>query len=1015
MFALLDVKSSYSFLDGVMSVQDIVKTAHSFNYAALAINDLDNLHNLMELKMYAEKYNIKPIYSLRVELTEPDPITYLLYAKDNQAYLDLLEYSSLLNSDDYENSFNELAKFSQNAVVIIYGEGGIIESEQVNTKAYLELYQAKLKDFYIGISNNSSNKWKIDNDELKLLCHSLKIETVALPKVDFLEEADKDLKKLSTALKYNRPFNDHANYVNEKNFFLSKELIERFYDQADIDNTIVIANKCNVNFNTLEKAKLPKFASPNNLASEDYLVSLCVKGLELRRNNQVSYEYSERLKYELSIINQMGFADYFLIVYDIILFARKNDIYVGPGRGSSAGSLVAYVLGITHIDPIENSLLFERFLNPERISLPDIDIDFPDNRRQDIIDYVVSKYGYDHVAQIVTFGTFAARQALRDVGKALMIPSYKLDALSNLIKESKQTTLADTYKYSNKFKKEIDNDNKLSQLYKLASKLEGLNRHTSIHAAGIVLSADSIYKHVPIIRRADTSVSQYSMNYLEELGLNKIDLLGLRNLAIIAEVASSIENFEILKIPLNDQKTFELLQSGDTAGIFQLESYGMSKLIKDMGPSKYTELVAAIALYRPGPVKNIPTFLENRKDPSKIVYMHKKLEPILAETYGVIVYQEQIMQIAQVMANFSLAKADIMRKAMASKQADLLVSMREEFILGSLKMGYTKTLAVQIYDLIEEFSNYGFNKAHSYAYGLIAYQMAYLKANHYLEFYLALLNGSLGADSKTSEYVQASKQVGINIFGPNINYSQNEYIKSNNSILFPLSSIKGIGKAIVNKLLAERSQGLFTDYFDFIARSNLIGISKGIVEALIYAGALDLFDYNRTTMISMLDQAYMYANLVKVDVEPVRLDFDIVSKPQMRKLAKDSFKEMEMEKHYLGLYLSTHPISEYKESINYQGDSILSVKQSKRTRNLLGLVKKVKTHRTKYGDLMAFIALDDETSSIDIVLMPNVYKLVADDLKIDQYVTISGKINQKDSILVDRIEIRKWVIRCIKF
>lgn len=1006
MFAALDIKSAYSFLDGTMSIKDIVSTAKSFNYSAIAVNDVHTLHGAMALKLECERHNIKPIFSLRVTLAEHDHITYLLYAKNNEGYYDLLEYSSLLESQNTDVTYEMMIKYTNNCIVVVYGEGGIIESNQVDTLAYLNLYKKTLQDFYIGISNNNSNKWKVDNDNLKLLCYGLDVKTVALPKIEFKDAEAIDVKRLFVAMKHNRSFNDHQNYVNEKNYFLSLKEIETYYDSEDIKNSIEIANKCNVNFETMPKAVLPKFETPNNVSSEDYLNSLTIAGLKRRLNNDVSREYLERLKYELSVINSMGYADYFLIVYDTILYARNNDIYVGPGRGSSASSLVAYVLGITHIDPIENGLLFERFLNPERISLPDIDIDFPDDRRAEIIDYVMNKYGNEHVAQIVTYGTFAARQSLRDVGKALNIPNYKLDQLSKMISSVPNTTLEMTYHDNPKFMKMIEDEASLRNLYALASRIEGLPRHTSLHAAGIVMSKEKLVRHVPLSQLNDgTLVTQFSMNYLEDLGLNKIDFLGLRNLSIIAEISSNLENFDIFKIPLDDKKTFELLSKGDTSGIFQLESYGMTKLFKDLKPNQYTDIVAAIALYRPGPVKNIPAFLENRKNPSSIKYIHDDLSEILNDTYGIIIYQEQIMQIAQLMANFSLAKADILRKAMSSKQSDLLHSLREEFIENSVRNGYTRKIAVEIYDLIEEFSNYGFNKAHSYAYGLIAYQMAYLKANHYLEFYLALLNGVIGSPIKTSEYVSASKKVSINIFGPNINFSQTKFIKSNNSILFPLLSIKGIGKAVANKILEERSKGQFTDFFDFIARANLVGLSKANLEALIYSGALDTFKHNRTTMIESLDQALMYANLVKVDAKELTLDFDIISKPQIIKYESDKFKELEKEKEYLGFYLSTHPIEQKKRDMEYDGDNIKEVKDKRRSRYLLVYVTKVKTHRTKFGDLMAFVEVVDENDTIDLVVMPNIYKLVEESLKVNKYVVVGGKIDRKDSILVDTLEV----------
>lgn len=1006
MFAILDVKSAYSLFNGTMSIKDIVKTAKEFGYNAVAVNDLNTLSGLMELKKYASVYDIQPLFSLRLTIKEQDDLTYLLYAKNNEGYKSLVRLSTKLSSIDNDLSFNDLVSYTNDTVVIVYGEGGIIEHEGIDTNYYLDLFKENFKDFYIGISNNTSNKWKVDNERLKIMCGLKEIKTVALPKVEFKSIDDVEVKRLYVAMAESKQFYDHSIYVNEKNFFLSVDQIKKYYSQDDIDTTIEIANKSLINFNTIEKAKLPTYKNNANASSEEYLSSLCAKGLQLRLNNQVTLEYSQRLKYELKVINEMGFADYFLIVYDFILYARRSNIYVGPGRGSSAGSLVAYVLGITHIDPIKYGLLFERFLNPERISLPDIDIDFPDNKRGEIIDYVSNKYGSDRVAHIITFGTFAAKQSIRDVGKALNIPTYQLDKISKMIPNQPKIKLADVYSKNLNFRKLIDESKNHQTLYRLASKIEGLPRHSSLHAAGIVLSDKPLVNYVPLLEvEEDLNVTQYSMDYLEDLGLNKMDFLGLRNLAIIASVTDSIKDFDIMKIPLDDAKTFKLIGDGKTSGIFQLESYGMSKLLVEMKPYKFTDIVAAIALYRPGPMENIPTYLKRRFKKDEISYLHKDLIPILEETYGIIVYQEQIMQIAQKMANFSMARADILRKAMSDKNAKALHSLREEFILGSLKNNYLKKDAIEVYNLIEKFANYGFNKAHSVAYSLIAYQMAYLKSNYKFEFYLALLNSVIGGAKKTSEYVVECRRENIKVVKPNINYSVDKFIKHQDTILFPLSAIKGVGKLVSEKIINERTNGLFKDYFDFIARANVLKINRNVIEALIYAGALDIFNYNKTTMIKMLDQAFMYANLVKVDAEEVSLDFNIVSKPQMIKEKSDRFYELEQEKESLGFYLSTHPISNYKDSLNYRGDTIVEVKKKRHTNDLLVYVLSIRKHRTKNGHMMAFVKSSDESDNIDLVVMPNIYKNIEESLQPETYVRISGRIDRKDSILVNSLKV----------
>lgn len=1006
MFAILDVKSAYSLFDGTMSVKNIVISAVKKGYSAVAINDLNTLFALMEFKKEAQENNIQALFSLRVKIQEQNNLTYLLYAKNNKGYLDLLQLSTALLSEKKALSYNEMLNYIDDCVVVVYGEGGIIENDEIDTSRYLNLFKSTLKDFYIGISNNSSNKWKVDNDKLKQVCKSRQIKTVALPKVEFNTAKDVDVKRLYVAMKNNRLYSDHNNYVNEKNYFLDLKTIKKYYDKEDIDNTIEIANKCQVNFNTLKKAKLPKFENPANVSSEKYLSSLCIMGLNKRLNKMVTYEYSNRLKYELNVINEMGFSDYFLIVYDFILFARKNNILVGPGRGSSASSLVAYALGITHIDPIKYGLLFERFLNPARISMPDIDIDFPDNKRSQVIDYVSNKYGKNQVAHIITFGSFAAKQSIRDVGKALNIPTYQLNRISNMIPNQAKIKLNDVYNSNMQFKKMIDDDSKFQLLFQLAKKIEGLPRHTSLHAAGIVLADQKLVNYLPLMEvEGQYNVTQFSMEYLEELGLNKMDFLGLRNLTIIANVIENIENFNIFEIPLDDIKTYKLIAAGETTGIFQLESYGMTKLLKQLKPRKFNDIVAAIALYRPGPMENIPDFLKGRFNNEEITYIHSDLEEILKETYGIIVYQEQIMQIAQKMASFSLAKADILRKAMSDKNAQALGSLREEFILESRKNNYLKKDAVKVYNLIEKFANYGFNKAHSVAYSLIAYQMAYLKANHYFEFYISLLNSVIGGPSKTREYVLECRRRNILIFKPNINFSQNQFIQHKQGILFPLLAIKGIGKLVCDKIIDERNKGKFIDFFDFIARVNAIKIKRNIIENLIYAGALDSFGHNRTTMIEGLDQALMYADLVKVDAEETTLDFNIVSKPKLIKNKEDELFELEKEKEVLGFYLSTHPIVKRKKDLNYQGDQVSEVKKTKTTNNLLIYVTAVKQHRTKNGKLMAFLKSNDETDSIDLVIMPNLYENLEEKLISGTYILISGKIDRRESILVNNLKL----------
>ena len=590
-----------------------------------------------------------------------------------------------------------------------------------------------------------------------------------------------------------------------KRYFRSKEEMVELYDEDDLAASDKIAQMCHVEMK-FPKAILPKFKNRYGMSSEEFLRRLCHKGLEKRMQYQkIPSVYEQRLRYELDVIISMGYADYFLIVWDFIRFAKTQDIYIGPGRGSAAGSLVAYCLGITHADPIRYHLLFERFLNPERVSMPDIDTDFPDDRRDEVIAYVHDLYGEHHVSHIITFNTLAAKQVLRDVGKAMQVAPRQIDLLCKLVPNRPKVTLQDAYQERVKFKQMINSGEQMRKLFAIALQLEGLPRHSSLHAAGIILSNEDISNVCPLIDVDEgMCATQFTMEYLEELGLIKMDFLGLRNLTIIDEIVHQInakeKRLDIMHIPLDDAKTYQLIRSVDTVGVFQLESEGMKNLIRKMKPTCFEDIVATVALFRPGPMENIPRYLECRTHPEKVDYLHPDLKSILENTYGVMIYQEQVMQIAQTMAGFSLGKADNLRKAISKKKGKELQSLREDFVEGAKQKGYEESLAIRVYELIMKFANYGFNRSHSVAYGMIAYQMAYLKANAPLYFFTALLNSVIGSETKTSEYVFEARKRHIEILLPSVNQSSNQYEIEGNALRFPLVGIKGIGNAVSNEM-----------------------------------------------------------------------------------------------------------------------------------------------------------------------------------------------------------------------
>ena len=651
-------------------------------------------------------------------------------------------------------------------------------------------------------------------------------------------------------------------------------------------------------------------------------------------------------------------------------------------------------------------------MNPERISMPDIDTDFPDNRRDEVIRYVEELYGKHRVSHIITFNTLAAKQVLRDVGKAMEINPRQIDRLCKLVPNVLKATLDFAYHNEPRFKEIINNGETMGRLYAVARKLEGLPRHASLHAAGIVFSNEDIEQVCPLID-VDEGVcaTQFTMEYLEELGLIKMDFLGLRNLTIIDEIvqhinAASDQKLDIMHIPLDDPKTYALIRAVDTVGVFQLESEGMKNLIRKMQPKSFEDIVATIALFRPGPMENIPEYLDRRAHQEKVDYIHPSLQPILQNTYGIMIYQEQIMQVAQTMAGFTLGKADNLRKAISKKKGEELQKMREEFIQGALQKGYTEALAQRVYALIMKFANYGFNRSHSVAYGMIAYQLAYLKANAPLYFFNSLLNSVIGSETKTSEYVFEARKRRIQILLPDVNRSCNQYVIEENALRFPFVGIKGIGSAVSSQIVEERKKkGQFRDFFDFTARMNGNKIGKKTIEILIYAGALDCFKFARASLMASLDDALRYADLVKIeDVDQVLFDFDLVSKPAMTVVKDNAAIRAEKEKEAIGFYLSRHPIADVRSKMGRELPVLVSLPKHKgRYVKFVCLIDRCRQYRTKNGDMMMFVVGSDETGKFDLVCMPNIYRQHADDLVKGTYLYVEGIVDKETSCLVKKL------------
>lgn len=980
MYTPLSIKTNYSLLSSLIDIHELIEFAKEKNIKSLAITD-DNLCGMMEFYKECKKNNMKPIIGLEIKL-ENDYL--YLYAKDYIGYQSLIKLSTI--QSERIITIEDILNYHKNTVIII-------PIEYQNTYMVLKDH---LDDIYLSYKNKQEEK------EARLLTSKVVFISPAL----YLSKQDSDY------LKYLYMIRDGKTIASEQLDYdiLDKELkTENLYELSSNEGlfeTTKIADLCNFEWPEAELL-LPIFTETNGLSSHEYLVNLSKAGLNRRLGNKVSKTYQERLTYELDIIEKMGFSNYFLVVYDFIKYAKKNKILVGPGRGSGAGSLVCYSIGITDIDPIQYDLLFERFLNPERISMPDIDTDFPDIYRDQVIEYVISKYGMKRVSGIVTFGTLAAKQAIRDVSRVLNVPAYQVDLISKRIPAFTKEKLKDFYQKDLEFKKLIDSDSKLQMMFQIACRIEGFPRHTSSHAAGIIMCKKDLDEVIPLIKNNDMYLSGFTMEYLEELGLLKMDFLGLKTLTTIMNIMDDIkkgENIEIdfNNIPLDNPEVLNLFKKADTTGVFQFESTGMRNFLRNLKPDSFEDIFAAIALFRPGPAQNIDSYIRRKEKQEEITYLDSSLEPILKSTKGIIIYQEQIIQIANTYAGYTLGEADILRRAMSKKKMDVLKQEEERFIDRSVKRGHDKTVSKQIFDLILSFANYGFNRSHSVAYSLIAYKMAYLKVKYPKYFYANLLTSVIGSEMKTLEYMREAKAHNIQILKPSINESSNHYIVCEEGIRFPLSAIKNIGMVSVNAIITSRKEP-FHDIFDFISKTSNSGINNKVLESLIDSGCLDEFGYNHHTLNHNLDSLMNYADLVK-DLDP-----EFVLKPNIEiveEYSKDYliFKEKEL----FGFYLSNHPVTSYKAK--FPNCIPLDNLNSYLNRKIeaIVLVEKTRIIQTKKGDDMMFFDGSDEYNKVDFTLFPKIYHRYHD-MEITQgnILKIIGRVERRYDtyqIVVDTLE-----------
>lgn len=963
MYIPLFNKSNYSLLSSLLKIDDIIKYAKNNNISSISLTDV-NMYGTMEFIKKCRENDIKAIVGLNVIL---EKYNIVLLATSYQGYKSLIKLSTIQNERRVEE--DDLKTYNADLVCLLPFE----------YKENIETLKKIYSNLYLGYKN------KKEETEALLLTSDI----VFLRQNLYFNKTD------STYLPYLYRIRDGKTISEETDYDiddheLNIENILELTDNKGLINTMKIADSCNLVFP--KATNLLPIYECNDPAT--YLFELCKAGLTKRCNGEIPQEYKSRLTYELKVINEMGFSNYFLVVYDFIKFAKKNKILVGPGRGSAAGSLVAYSLGITDIDPLKYDLLFERFLNPERKTMPDIDTDFPDNRRDEVIEYVIEKYGKKRVSGIVTFGTLSAKQVIRDVSRVLNIPGYKVDSLSKFIPGFTKDKLKDFYEKSPAFRSRIDSDTSLTEMYKIALKLEGFPRHTSSHAAGIVMSRVDLDEVVPLTVGDNMYLTSYSMEYLEDLGLLKMDFLGLKNLTIIANILTDIKNqtgtaIDFSKIPLDDKETIKIFEEANTSGIFQFESTGMRNFLRRLKPNSFEDIFAAIALFRPGAAINIDSYIRRKHGEEKIEYLDPSLESITKNTYGILVYQEQIMQVARLYANYTYGEADILRRAMSKKKIDLLKNEEEKFISKSIAAGHDKEKSKSIFELILNFAGYGFNRSHSVAYSIIAYKMAYLKCHYKTIFFANLLTNVIGSESKTHEYIMEAKANKIEVLKPTINDSGDRYLVKDNKIIYPLSNIKSIGTVVTKSIEEAKNNQNFTDIYDCFSRLYIKGIGKKTFEVLIYANVFKEFNYNRATLIYNLDSLFNYAELTK-DIDP-----SLVMKPEIeiQKEYRSDFL-LEKEKDVFGFYLSSHPTNLFKKDNPYCIPLNEIEKYFSKKVDTLILVDKIKIINTKNGEKMAFLTGSDETSTMEYTLFPKVYNEYSDIQKGD-LLKVRGRVEKR--------------------
>ncbi len=1050
-FTHLHVHTEYSLLDGSSKIKELVARAKEVGMDSIAITDHGVMYGVVDFYRAAKEVGIKPIIGCEVYVA-PDSRFDREIVKGEDRYYHLVLLAE--NDIGYHNlakivskGFTEgfyykprvdrevLAEYSEGIIALSACLAGEVASNirkgfyEEAKKAALDHVEIFGKDnFFLELQDHGISDQTTVNNGLLRMSKELGIPLVATNDIHYVNDTDVEAHDILLCIQTNRKVadEDRMRYEGGQYYLKSEEEMKTLFPYAleALENTHKIAERCNVEI-VFGEQKVPEYTVPEGYDAYTYLTKLCDEGIA-DRYSPVTDELKERLNYELSTINQMGYVDYFLIVWDFIKYARDNGIAVGPGRGSAAGSIVSYCLGITNIDPIKYGLIFERFLNPERVSMPDIDIDFCVERRQEVIDYVVEKYGKDKVVQIVTFGTMAAKSVIRDVGRALDLPYATCDMVAKLIPTDIGMTIEKALEVSKDLRALCENDDDIEYLIDMSRKLEGLPRHTGMHAAGVVIGRDSIDEYVPLSKGSEDAITtQFTMTTIEELGLLKMDFLGLRNLTVIQNAVSYIvrrtgEDLDIDNIDYDDKKVFELISSGKTDGVFQLESSGMKSFMKELKPGSLEDVIAGISLYRPGPMDFIPYYIKGKEHPENVTYDCKELEDILTPTYGCIVYQEQVMQIVMELAGYTLGRSDLVRRAMSKKKAEVMLRERKNFVYGNeeegvpgcIAKGISEKTANKIFDDMVDFAKYAFNKSHAAAYAVVAYQTAYLKCYYPVEFMAALISSVNGNSGKVSEYIMECRQMGIKILPPDINEGYGEFSVSDGAIRYGLSALKNVGYTVINSIIEERTErGRFKDINDFISRCSDKSLNKRSIENFIKGGALDSLGANRKQMMQVYAQIIDnindnkkhniagQMNLFEIASEEEKEQFEIIY-PDVAEYDKSEL--LANEKEVLGIYISGHPLEEYMDVIKkhtnvYTIDFVIDEETNKpkvrdqQEYKVGGIISNKTVKLTRNNQNMAFLTVEDLVGSVEVIVFPRDYENCKAKLEIDNKVIIRGR------------------------